>query len=279
MIVVVLIIILFALMARVFKTVPVPYTSSPADEGIPFETVHFNTSRGLRLHAWWIPGEEGDGRPVVILVHGWRRNAERMMPYIKALHSHYKLLVFDSRNHGKSESDNFTSMPKFTEDILAALNYIDTKEDCRGGSRSLLGLSMGGGAAIYAAAQDQRINNVVTIGAFANPEDIMVREYRKRYIPYFPLVYILHVYFQWRIGVRFKEFAPENQIKYSDARFLIIHGEKDETTPFSHAERLLAASKDSRTELYSMKEAGHSNCHTFTGFWEKIIGFLRNSNA
>lgn len=267
-------IVLFIVMTRVFNTYPVPYSGSPADDKIPYETVNFISGKGLKLHAWWIASETMTDKPVLVLVHGWRRNAERMLPYVRALHRDFRLLVFDSRNHGKSESDNFTSMPKFTEDIIAALNYLDARQDVGEGPYGLIGLSMGGGASIYAAAKDKRINKVVTVGAFANPADIMKREYSKRHIPYFPLVYLLFEYFQFRIGERFSHFAPENQIGRSEATFLIVHGRKDTTAPFSHASRLQASAKPGKTELFEIEAAGHSDCHEFSGFWERIKEFF-----
>lgn len=265
------IVILFLVMIRVFNTSPVPYSSSPDDLGIPYETVHFPTQRELQLHGWWIPCNDGNKRPVLVLLHGWRRNAERMMPYIKALHERYNLFVFDSRNHGKSDSDSFSSMPRFSEDIIAALNYLDLeKHNAYSGKTGLLGLSMGGGAAIHAASFDTRVSSVVTVGAFANPGEVMRLEYRKRHIPYYPFVFLVFIYMQYRIGQKFSRFAPASRIGHSQAKFLLIHGREDQTVPYSQAESLLMAAKSDAAELWEIPNAGHSDCHKFPGFWEKI---------
>lgn len=267
--------IMFFLMIRVFKTIPVDYAATPRDLNLHYEAVRFSTMNDLQLHGWWIPHGNGVEKPVVILLHGWRRNAERMMPYIQALHGRYNLLVFDSRNHGKSDSDTFSSMPRFAEDLVSALDHLDNGLAGRhNGNYGVIGLSMGGAAAIYAASHDDRISCVVPVGAFANAADVMRREYRKRHIPYFPLVYLVFEYFQYHIGLRFNEFAPENNIGKSKARFLLVHGKLDETAPFSHAERLLSAAREGQAELQPLDEAGHSNCHDSTRFWPAVIGFL-----
>ena len=266
--------IMFLLMIRVFKTLPVDYTANPKDLDLPYETVRFPTRNELQLHGWWIPQKEGMNKPVLILLHGWRRNAERMMPYIQALNG-YNLFVFDSRNHGKSDSDTFSSMPRFAEDLIAALDHLD--HDLAGrhsGKYGVIGLSMGGAAAIYAASLDDRLSAVVTVGAFANAADVMRREYRKRHIPYFPLVYLVFEYFQYHIGLRFKEFAPENNIGKSKARFLLVHGKLDETAPYSHAERLQAAACSGQAELLTLAGAGHSDCHEAALFWPAVNAFL-----
>ena len=266
--------IMFLLMIRVFKTLPVDYTASPQDLDLPYETVRFPTKNECQLHGWWIPYKEGMKKPVLILLHGWRRNAERMMPYILALQD-YNLFVFDSRNHGKSESDTFSSMPRFAEDLIAALDHLDHGLAGRhSGKYVVIGLSMGGAAAIYAASRDDRISTVVTVGAFANAADVMRREYRKRHISYFPLVLLVFEYFQYHIGMRFKEFAPENNIRKSSARFLLVHGKLDDTAPFSHAERLLSAARNDQAELLTIADAGHSDCHESDLFWPAVTALL-----
>lgn len=266
--------VLFSFMSRVFKTDPVSYDSSPADLGISYESVDFKTTKNLTLRGWWIKSGKDGPKPVLVLVHGWRRNAERMMPYIESLQPHFNLLVFDSRNHGRSDVDEFTSMPKFTEDILSSLDYLDTRPELNGLERFVIGLSMGGGGAIYASAKDKRISGVITVGAFANPADLMKKEYKKRHIPYFPLVYSLFKYFEYKIGERFDDFAPEVQIGKSNAKFLIVHGTADKTTPFSHGERLFRASVKGNASLWAIEGAGHSNCHEFPGFWEQVLQFV-----
>ena len=128
----------------------------------------------------------------ILLVHGWNRNLGRMMPYIKQLHPEgYNLFVFDARNHGSSDTDGLSSMPKFAEDIIAALDYLENSLIQKGGKIGVIGLSMGGSATIYAAATDKRISRIATVGAFAHPADVMKLEMKKRHIPYFPICLVV----------------------------------------------------------------------------------------
>jgi len=269
--------VLFLLMARSYKIHPVPHSSTPEKLGIKFEEVWFPTAKNLQLYGWWIPLLAEKSKPVVILVHGWQRNVERMMPYIKELYREYNLLIFDSRNHGKSDLDDFSSMPKFSEDILAAINFICTKPGVDKDNISVLGLSMGGAAAIYAASVDKRIRSVITVGAFANPRDVMKLEFEKRHISYFPVVYLFFEYVQYKIGFRFNDFAPVNNINKVNAQILIVHENNDVTAPVTQAESLYKSSNQNKTELWIIIGAGHSNCHKFPEFWERIKLFLQNS--
>ncbi len=115
--------------------------------------------------------------PLIILVHGWGRNAGRMMPYIDQFHkAGLNLLAFDSRNHGSSDSDQHSTMLKFAEDINASIEFASEKGWMNFSKIGLVGLSIGGAASIYAAAHDDRIKAVITVGAFAEPQEVMKKQ-------------------------------------------------------------------------------------------------------
>ncbi len=216
--------------------------------------------------------------PTIILVHGWGRNVERMLPYIiKLSQQSYNLLVFDSRNHGSSDKDKTSTMKKFAEDISASIDFIHSKLDQVNSKIGVLGLSIGGAAAIYASAHDDRIKSVIAVGAFANPLDVMKLQLNKRNVHFYPVGWLLLNYMQLILGLKFNDIAPENHIDKTDASLLLIHGTEDATIPLSHAERLKSNSKPDKTELWVIPGKGHSDCHLETGFWEKIILFLNKS--
>jgi len=107
-----------------FRNQKQPHQLTPQQYRLSFDPVRFPTKKGLSLYGWWIPAED-EAVPTLILVHGWGRNVERCLPYIQHLHiTGYKLLAFDSRNHGSSDGDGLSSMPKFSEDILAAVDFV-----------------------------------------------------------------------------------------------------------------------------------------------------------
>ncbi len=112
-------------------------------------------------------------------------------------------------------------MPKFAEDIIAALDYLENSLIQKGGKVGVIGLSMGGSATIYAAATDKRINPIVTVGAFAHPADVMKLEMKKRHIPYFPFVWLFLKIAEYKIGFRFNDIAPVNNIHKVDAKILL----------------------------------------------------------
>ena len=265
--------------SKMYDVGQVPHDKNPEALSIPYSEIHFRTKNNKHLHGWWIPRENTpQQKKTLILVHGWKRNVGRMLPYIGPLYkSNFNLLVFDARNHGSSDRDPVASMPKFTEDILAAIDYLRSIKGFEAAQPAVLGLSMGGAAALYAASLDHRISGIITVGAFANPKAVMKLQLKHHHIPYFPFGWMILEYAQYKIGKRFSAFAPENSIGKLTIPVLLIHGKKDVTAPFSQAEKLLQASNKRSTQLWGIEGKGHSDCHLEEGFWDRIIDFLEKA--
>ena len=283
--------------SRLYRNPRFPHQRTPADEGIAFEEVRFPTANGRSLYGWWIPAEAGrmdsnvagadaamasdagsaqapSSTPTLILVHGWGRNLQRVMDYIVHLHGQgFHLLAFDSRNHGSSDRDRFSSMLKFGEDILAAVDFAAGRPHADPERMGVIGLSIGGAAAVWAAAHDPRIRAAVTVGAFAHPVEVMRPEFTHRHVPA-PVTSVLFRYFQWRIGQTFDAIAPVNNIAHAEAKFLLVHGDQDVVVPPSQAHELAAAARPGHAEVWMLPGRGHSDCHQHEGFWERLRSFL-----
>ena len=266
-----------AVMVVGWRTPRVPHRRDPSSLGLAFETVRFPTAGGKTLHGWWIPSGRS-GAPVLVLVHGWTRNVERMLPYAAMLHpAGYDLLIFDARHHGSSDEDGFASMPKFSQDIRAAVDYLRSSGLNAQGPVGVVGLSVGGSAAIHAAAHDGRIAAVATVGAFADPRDPRATLGRFWWIlaPGLPLAFR---YVERKIGFRLKEVAPEAVIGRARARFLLIHGAKDTVIPLAHGRRLAAAAGE-KAELWVVPGRGHSDPHLEAAMAGRLAAFFGETLA
>ena len=260
------------LIVRSFKIPSQKHCKTPADHNIPFVEVSIATKNNKKLYGWWIA--EKENAPTIILMHGWGKNVGRLMPYIKNLYGKgFNLLAFDSRNHGSSDRDDFSSMVKFAEDICASIDFIENQPTAQKDNIFLIGLSIGGAASIYAAAHDARVKKIVTIGAPSNPADVMALHIRKKHIPQ-PVIWLAFEFLQYKIGKRFSEIAAVQNIFKTDAKVLLIHGTDDKVVPFSQAELLMQASKEGQSQLWAIAGKGHSNCHYEKGFWDKILAFF-----
>ncbi len=103
--------------------------SEGADPGdLPWRQVRIPTANDKRLFGWFIPAAEQ--APALVVMHGWGGNAEMMLPLAAPLHAAgYTLLLLDARCHGRSDSDSFASLPRFAEDIEAALVWLAARSE------------------------------------------------------------------------------------------------------------------------------------------------------
>jgi len=287
MILLILLIVLFAVIVGTlflashsykFKKEENKYT--PTKYGFDFEEITIPAKNNKNLYGWWIPAKNpnSENKPTIILVHGWSRNVDRTMSYIKKLHpGGFNLLAFDSRCHGKSDDDKFSSMVKFMEDIRAAIDYSEQLPNVDTNRIGVFGLSIGGAASIYAASIDNRIKSVVTIGAFSHPKKVMGLEFKKRKIPQFPFVWFIFKYMEFRIGAKFDDIAPSNNIAKTNADIFLIHGIDDSTAPVLQADELYNAGNPDKVKLWKVEGKGHSDCNHHPEFWYNVLSFYEDS--
>lgn len=239
---------------------------SPSDLGLPEEQIWLESANGTRLHGWFIPI---DGRaPAVIVLHGWGGNAAVMLPLAPHLHNAgFHALFLDARNHGFSEHDSFTSMPRFAEDLDVAAEWLRAHEEVT--SIGVVGHSVGAGAAILSASRTDRLEAVVSVASFAHPDDIMRRQLAK--LPGPALTVILGMV-QRIIGHEFDDFAPRNRISRVDAPVLLVHGDADSIVPLDNLYELAAAHPEA--ELLVVPDGDHSELAPFEPHVGEITDFL-----
>lgn len=263
-----------SLIDRMYEYKIEPHRVTPEEYDLPFEEVKIPATDGTHLYGWWIPSTPA--APTLILLHGWGRNLARTLPYIQALSPlGYNLLAFDARNHGSSSPVEHPTVGTFSQDVLSAVEYLKNNQRGMNGI-GVVGLSVGGGAAINAAGWDERIRCVVTVGAISHPVAVMKYEFRKRHVPAFVASFLL-AYMRRRYGLDFDTIAPLNNLPKSKADFLIVHGERDETVPLEQARALHAAGSPDKMRLWIVPDKSHSDCNTHPQFWEQVGAFLQEN--
>ncbi|MBI3166698.1 MAG: alpha/beta fold hydrolase [Chloroflexi bacterium] len=262
-----------SLIGRMYAYEIAPHQVTPEKYNIPFQEISIPANDGGVLYGWHI--HASPNAPTIILLHGWSRNLSRTLPYIQTLHPMgYNLLAFDSRNHGSSSPMERPTVGTFAQDVVSAVKFLRQQGNTR--PIGALGLSVGGGGVINAAGWDDQVRSVITVGAISHPKAVMKFEFRKRHIPGF-LASFLFGYMRRQYGLDFESIAPVNNIRKSQAEFLLIHGEEDETVPVEQARALFEAGSPERTRLWIVPGKGHSNCHTHPQFLEKVGEFLEKT--
>ena len=163
---------------------PKPITRTPSSLGLNYRDVTFLSREDhLLLRGWLIPGVLQDGRLTVertiIQVHG-ENNNRAMVLDIDALlvRQEIAILVYDSRGNGESASAPDGGGYFEQRDVLGAVDFLRSgslpyPELGRPRAIGGWGISVGGVALIYAAAQEPALKAIVVDSAYATIGEYM----------------------------------------------------------------------------------------------------------
>ena len=216
-----------------------------ASAGIKLETHRIPTRNGRTLHARWLPQAGPEPIGIALLMHGWGGNGGQLWPAARALHADgWAVLLPDARSHGGSDPDSHSSLPRFVEDIEACCAWLRTGGGCLGTAPLvLLGHSLGAAAALVFASGRSDVSAVVSVSAFAHPEQVMRRWLADYHIPFWPLGWLVNRYIEHVIGHRFEAIAPVNRIGLIQCPVLLLHGDQDGMVPLDCARQLASAAR------------------------------------
>ncbi|HUI46660.1 MAG TPA: alpha/beta fold hydrolase [Nitrospirota bacterium] len=145
----------------------------------------------------------------------------------------YTVLLFDFRAHGESGGRRTSFGYHEQEDILAALDYLKTRDEVDPRRIGIYGFSLGGSSAILAAAKLDGFRAVVADSAFTSLRDqtktAVTDFYHLPTFPFLPLVvFAYEVYFQTRVDA----VSPVESIAMlSPTPVFIILGDGDRLIP------------------------------------------------
>ncbi len=222
---------------------PKPYEPTPADLGISYMDVVFPARNdGLEIAGWYLQNEASDS--AIIMVHGRHENRasamEHTFPKLAAAlyQAGFSVLMIDVRGHGQSAEANYDFGIKAKNDVLGAVDWL-MAQGFEAGNIGAMGVSLGGGAVNFAAAEEPAIGAVVTDSTFTDMNPIIDALWQEETgLPNFflPGVFLMH---RIIFGFDLQDAVPVDAVREMAARpYLIIHCEIDDTVPFSQATEL-----------------------------------------
>lgn len=177
----------------------------------------------LPMKAWFFPA---DSDQVAVIVHGWAGNRARLLTMAESLQrQNINVLTFDLRGgtgrntYGQRES----------EDLAAAVEYVESVQKFDAKNVAVIGVSMGGAASIvYAATHDA--GKLVLVSPVV---DINLTKWKvlkdRHYI--LPSVYAWGATLVERFVFGVRPVNPKNVFARIDEPTLLIHGTNDELSP------------------------------------------------
>lgn len=250
-------------------------TSKVRDLGFRHEDVVIGSGEG-RLRGWLLsPAPEPEERPLVLLVHGWGANHGTMVALADPLvATGHPVLLFDVRGHGRNDQVPHVTVRHFRDDILAAARFAAARFPDR--KRVVVGHSMGGAAAVLAAARGAPVHGVVTVAAPADVLEVTADHLSDRGLPGALMVAALRPFWRRRVGEPFHHLVPERKMGAIRHPVMVIHPEMDRRVGVAHALRLAGAAG---TKAHIIGGAGHTDvlAHPETVGW--VLDFLERVAA
>ncbi len=204
-------------------------TATPEDYGFAYQDVSITTSKGVRLHGWYVPTEQA--RATVLFLHGNAGNISHRLDSI-AIFRELGLDVFIIDYGGYGQSESKPSEQGTYLDARAAWEYLLNERQLAADEIVIFGRSLGGAVASNLAAQTTPAA-VILESTFTSAPDMAHRLY-----PFLPV----------RLLTRLKYPALEN-VKHLTSPLLVVHSTQDEIIPFDMGESVFAAAPEPRQML------------------------------
>jgi len=275
-IVLIFIVILLFLLIAIRFVFRVPKNLEKMDPGkfeLDFQTISIPTVSQKRLFGWLLPVQ--NSTTALVILHGWGSNAEEMLPIALPFHqAGMNILLIDARNHGHSDRDSFSSLPKFAEDLEKAIGWLKSTYPGYSNKISLLGHSIGGAAVLLAASRRNDINAVISISTFAHPKRMMQHFLSRFHTPTFFITLIIN-YVEWTIGYHYEDIAPANTVCHVKCPILLVHGKIDTTVPVEDALIISSECKKSNIKLIIVEDAGHESIEKIKMHQKELVQFLK----
>lgn len=245
---------------------------TPEDAGMGYEKIEFLSHDGLSLYGWFMPG---DSRATIILVHGHGSKGIGMIYHTSALVAEgYSVLAYDQRAHGSSEGMVCTAGWYEADDVSAAVAYLKTRPDVDPERIGVLGISMGGKAALLAAARDESIAAVIAEG----PSAIRLEDHGGKPKTlwrwfYYPINWLYYKMLAFMNGVRPTEGIASNIAKISPRPLLLIAVGSKSEYKFS---QLFYQRANEPKDLWQVPEARHAEAyfHDPHAYQKRIVEFF-----
>ena len=230
------------------------------------------------LSGWLVPSQTSPALGAVLCCHGMSQTRVQMLEWSESLwKAGFHVLLFDFRAVGDSEGHRATGGFLETQDVIGAVQYLSSRPDCAGLRLGALGFSMGGSSSILAAAEEPRIQAVVTHAAYATLDSAIAARCRFHFGLLAPIV---EFGFRWFGRKHFHaqpaEIVPLRVVADLAPRPLfVLHGEKDPIVPPQNAYELYAAAGEPRF-IHLIKDGDHEPDHAHTeAIHAEVVEFFR----
>jgi len=281
LLVILLVIVAFSFILVYINTHPphYPLHVPPSVYQAEYEEVTFRAADGIMLKGWLVkPVHLLPRSPAIMICHGVGANKSDFTELAVSFSRHgYFVLLFDFRAHGESGGSRTSLGYHEQKDVAAARDFLGSRHEIDGRRIGIYGFSLGGAAAILAAANTHAFGAVVADSAYSSLRD-QAREaitgfYHLPAFPFLPIALLGYaLYFQVSVDA----VSPVAEIaRISPVPVLIIAGEGDRLIPADNGRKLYAAARDPK-DLWIIAGADHGGTLAAAGsqYEKKVTVFF-----
>ena len=231
---------------------------TPARLGLPYQDALFESSDGVRLHGWFVPGHRD---LTWVWFHGNAGNISHRLENIALIRERLgvHVFIFDYRGYGQSAGQ--PSEQGLYRDAAAALAYVRTLPEVDPDRLVLFGRSLGASIAVEMAAREPP-RGLILESPFTS-----VAAMARVAFPFLPLGPL--------IRTRYDSLARIDQVC---APLLVLHSPTDEVVPYAQGQELFAAAPEPKWFHAIGGGAGHNDSYLVGGdpYWQALADFLNN---
>jgi hypothetical protein len=233
---------------------------TPKDLGLRYEDARLVADDGTALHGWFLPVE--GSRYTVLVCHGNAGNISHRLDRALLMHAKLKtdVFLFDYRGYGLSEGA--PDEQGTYRDARAALRYLITDRGIDRANLIVFGESLGAAVALQMALEEP-VRALVLEAPFTSIGDMA-----RSALPFLPLGRLLRT--------RYDNLAKVGGLRMP---LLILHGDRDNTVPFSQGRRLFEAAPEPK-QFFAIPGASHNDTYVVGGdaYWQAWRDFLDGVN-
>jgi pimeloyl-ACP methyl ester carboxylesterase len=245
-----------------------------AQVGIPVHTVSFAALDGTRLSGWLALASPH--APTVILVHGFKGSRRDMLPWAHFLFAAgYNALLLDDRGCGQSEGWVSALGTREADDVVGAVRYLQRRRDLTVRTFGALGISLGAGIVLLAAAREPALAAVIADSAWTDERAQINHMATLRLGPLaVPMLPYEPALVDSLIGGRLEDTQPLAVIgQIAPRAILLIHSADDgnTTTPLAGERALYAAASQPKAQWIA-PSGGHAGAlHAHPAEYQALV--------
>ncbi|MFL0267615.1 alpha/beta hydrolase [Candidatus Clostridium radicumherbarum] len=226
------------------------------------EDVSVGSRNNYRLYGTYLVNPTPT-KNTIILLHDFSGSRYSSLKYIDMyLDKGFNVLIYDSRNHGKTGGSNITFGFAEKFDLDRWITWVAAKN--KGGIIGVHGEGLGAATALLQASLNEtskRVSFYIADSSYSNLEQLFKLKLQENYNIRNPFIVKFLLFYTEKVNkynneFTFKEASPINYIKMISTPVLFIHGENDTNIPKAMSEALFNL-KPAFKSIYIAPKAGY----------------------